>query len=79
MPFEVLRDRVDAVALVTEQEIHHAMRWIFDQHQYLIEPSAAAPVAAVLTGKCSRLDGDAVVILSGRNVAGQTARRILDA
>ena len=75
--FEVLRTRVDRVALVSEEEIFEAVRWMLERHQYLIEPSAAVTVAACLTGKCGQLPGNAVVVLSGRNVSVRTVRRIL--
>lgn len=68
LPFEVLRTRVDSVALVTEEELRAAVRWIAEKHQYLIEPSAAVTVAAVLSGK-AELRGTSVVVLSGRNVS----------
>jgi threonine dehydratase len=76
-PFEILRTRIDRVALITEEEILQGVRWMLESHQYLIEPSAAAPVAACLTGKAGRFDAPIVVVLSGRNVALPTLRRIL--
>jgi threonine dehydratase len=76
-PFEVLRTRVDRVALVSEGEIFEGVRWMLDAHQYLIEPSAAVVVAACLSGKAGRFDRPVVVVLSGRNVALSTLRRIL--
>ncbi|MGH9364404.1 MAG: threonine ammonia-lyase [Thermoanaerobaculia bacterium] len=76
-PFDVLRSRVDRVALLSEAEIFEAVRWMLDVHQYVIEPSAAAAVAACLTGKAGRLQGPAVIVLTGRNVSLQTLRRIL--
>jgi threonine dehydratase len=77
-PFEILRTRVDRVALVSEDEIFEGVRWMLDRHQYLIESSAAAVVAACLTGKAGRFDRPVVVVLSGRNVALSTLRRILN-
>lgn len=77
-PFEILRTRVDRVALVSEQEIFAGVRWMLDRHQYLIEPSAAAVIAACLSGKAGRFDRPVVVVLSGRNVALPTLRRILE-
>ncbi len=76
-PFEILRTRIERVALITEEEILQAVRWMLEAHQYLIEPSAAAPVAACLTGKAGRFDAPIAVVLSGRNVALPTLRRIL--
>ena len=75
--FEVLRSRVDRVALVSEAELFEAVRFTFEAHQYLIETSAAAGVAACLTGKAGKLEGPAVVVLTGRNVSLDTLRRIL--
>ena len=76
-PFEILRTRVDRVALVSEEEIFAGVRWMLDAHHYLIEPSAAVAVAACLSGKVGRFDRPVVVVLSGRNVALATLRRIL--
>jgi threonine dehydratase len=77
--FEVLRTRVDGVALISEAEIFDAVRFMLERHQYLIEPSAAVTVAAILTGKAGRLTSPTVAVISGRNVALPTIRRILGA
>lgn len=75
--FEVLKSRVDAVALVSEEEILAAVRWMLAEHQYLVEPSGAGTVAAILSGKTGRLESPAAVVLSGRNVSLESLRRIL--
>jgi threonine dehydratase len=75
--FEALKARVDAVALLSEEEIFGGVRFVLESHQYLIEPSAAVTVAAILTGRAGRLGSPAVAVLSGRNVALATLRRIL--
>jgi threonine dehydratase len=77
--FEALRSRVDRVALLGEAEIFDAVRFLLEHHQYLIEPSAAVVVAAILTGKAGRLASPTVAVISGRNVALSTVRRILAA
>lgn len=76
-PFEVLKTRLDHVALCSEDDLFAAVRFVFDEHQYVIETSAAAGVAAVLTGKAGSLAGPAVVVLTGRNISRATLRRIL--
>ena len=76
-PFEVLRSRIDRVALISEEEIFEALRWMLAEHHYLIEPSAAVTVAACLREKAGSFDSPVVVVLSGRNVSGETLRRIL--
>jgi len=75
--FEALKTRIDGVALLTEEEIFEAVRFVLDRHQYLIEPSSAVTVAAILTGKAGRIDAPAVAVISGRNVALPTLQRIL--
>lgn len=75
-PFEVLARGIDGVALVTDDEILGALRWLFDQHQWLVEPAGAAAVAACLAGQV-RASGPAVVVLTGRNVDRALARRFL--
>jgi threonine dehydratase len=77
--FEALRARIDGVALITETEIFDAVRFMLERHQYLIEPSAAVTVAAILTGKAGRLASATALVISGRNVALPTIRRILGA
>jgi threonine dehydratase len=75
--FEVLRSRVDRVALVSEREIFEGVRWMLENHQHLIEPSAAAAVAACVTRKAGTFAGPVVVVISGRNVSLKTLRKIL--
>jgi threonine dehydratase len=77
LPFEVLRSRVGRVELLSELELFEAVAWMLENHQYVIEPSAAAAIAAVLTGKAGTLPGPAVILVTGRNVAASTYRDIL--
>lgn len=78
IPFEILRSRVDRVALVSEDELLDAVAWTFENHQYAIEPSAAAGIAAALSGKAGSLSGPVVIVVTGRNVATETFRKILN-
>jgi threonine dehydratase len=75
--FEILRTRVDRVALVSEEDIFAGVRWMLENHQHLIEPSAAAAVAACLSGKGGRFDSPVVIVISGRNVSLETLKKIL--
>jgi threonine dehydratase len=75
--FEVMRTRLDDVVLVSEAEILAATCWVAEQHQYMIEPSAAVALAACLVGKIGGLAGPAAVILTGRNVGMVTWSKIL--
>ena len=70
----ILKDRVDRhVALVDEDEIKSATRWMVAQHQYLVEPTAAVTLAACLRGRIGKLAGPTVVLVCGRNVSLKTA------
>lgn len=75
--FEYLRTRVDDTPTVSENEIYDAVRWMIEEHQYLIEPTAAAVLAACLAGKVAPLDAPAVAVISGRNVSSATVRKLL--
>lgn len=76
-PFEILRTRVDRVALVSEADLFGAVRWTFDSHQYVIETSSAAAIAACLSGKVAQLRGPTVLVLTGRNLSAGTLQKIL--
>lgn len=77
LTFGVLGPRVNRVALVSESEILEGVRWMVAHHQYLIEPTAAVTVAACLAGRVGHLTEPAVVVISGRNVSAEAARKIL--
>jgi threonine dehydratase len=66
--FELLRSHVDDVVTVSEAEIVAAMRVVLGDLKLLIEPSAAVPVAAALTGKLGQRGERVGIVLSGGNV-----------
>ena len=61
--------------LVTEDEIEHAFRVLYQRAKLAVEPAAAVAAAAWLAGKVQA--ENPVLIVSGGNVAGQTAAAIL--
>lgn len=65
-----IRDQVEDVITVSDEEIVTAMRLAWERGKLLVEPSAAAALAAVLTESFRSLDGlhRVGVILSGGNV-----------
>ena len=77
LAFEVLVRWSTRVALVAENEILEAVRWMLANHQYLIEPTAAVAVAACLTGKIASSTEPTVVVISGRNVSVESVKKIL--
>ena len=66
----IIRDHVDRVLTVTDEEIRTAMRLVWERMKILIEPSAAVAVAAVLGDEFKSMRGMARVgiVLSGGNV-----------
>jgi threonine dehydratase len=67
-----------ASVLVTDAEIVAGMRFLYGRAKLACEPAGAAAVAALLAGKVP-VDpgGTAVAVVSGGNVAAQTASAIL--
>jgi threonine dehydratase len=75
LTLELVRERVSEVVLVSEAEIETAFRFVYERAKLACEPAGAAAVAAVLAGKVE--GGRTVCIVSGGNVAAQTAAAIL--
>ena len=70
LTWPVVRDLVERVVTVSEEQIIGAMRLMWERAKLLIEPSAAAAVAAVLTDEFKSLGGmnRVGIVLSGGNV-----------
>jgi threonine dehydratase len=66
--FAMVRDLVDEMVLVSEDEIAAAMRWCYWQEAQVVEGGGAVGVAALLAAKAEHLGERVVVVLSGRNV-----------
>jgi threonine dehydratase len=68
LTFPILKEYLEAIALVTEEEIRSAVVWLATKVHLVVEPSGAVPVAAVLFGKlpadCRRIG----VIVTGGNI-----------
>jgi threonine dehydratase len=65
--FPIIKELVKKVLLVSEEEIIHAMWWVWERMKIIIEPSSAVAIAAVVKYK-SELKGKKVgVIISGGN------------
>jgi threonine dehydratase len=72
---EIAQEHVEEVVLVSEEEIEEGFRFLYERAKLACEPAGAAAVAAVLAGKVE--GGRIVCIVSGGNVAAQTAAAIL--
>jgi threonine dehydratase len=68
-PFEVAREALDEIVLVTELEIHEGMRSLLTRAKLYAEGAGAAATAALLAGKIRVPAGTVVVsVVSGGNV-----------
>ena len=77
--YAIVRDCVEDVVTVTDDEIVAAMRVIIERAKQWVEPSGAAGVAALLEGKIPVHNGDEVVtVLSGGNIAVKQAAALLE-
>ena len=71
LTWPILRDHVEAVLTVSEDEIIAAMRLLWERAKLPVEPSAAVALAAVLGARFAReaATGERVgVVLTGGNV-----------
>ncbi|MEP2028191.1 MAG: hydroxyectoine utilization dehydratase EutB [Paracoccaceae bacterium] len=67
LTFEICRELVDEVVLVTEDEIYSGMQALFLQDRLVAEGACAVGHAAILAGKIV-LTGPTATVITGRNV-----------
>jgi threonine dehydratase len=78
LALEAARARNFESVLVEEEEIEAGMRFLYERAKLAAEPAGATGVAALLAGKIPLAEHEtAVVVVSGGNVAAQTAAAIL--
>jgi threonine dehydratase len=66
--FPIVRDRVERIVLVTEDQIREAQRALWEDVRLIVEPGGAAAFAALRSGACPVSSGERVcVVLSGGN------------
>ena len=69
LTFPIMQQHLASIVLVTDEELAAATRFMLLRLKLLVEPSGAASIAALLTGKVPGLHGKKIgVILSGGNV-----------
>ena len=71
LTFEVNRRLVDQVVTVSDKELVHAMRFLFERMKLVSEPGGAAAVAALLEGKAGQNSGRVGAVVSGGNVGAE--------
>jgi len=75
--FDLVRDLVDAIALVAESSIETAMRNLVYRERLVTEGAGATAVAALLQGGLDTGDGPIGIMVTGRNVDPSVLKRIL--
>jgi threonine dehydratase len=66
--FDIIKDLVDDIVLVSEDDIRLAMRRLAFESKLVVEPSGAVSTAAVLSGRLDVGGKQVVAIISGGNV-----------
>jgi len=74
----LIREHLDGLVPVTEEQIAEAIRYLAREHGLVAEGAGAAPVAAILAGTIP-ISGQAVAIISGRNITLQALAQVLQA
>lgn len=74
--FEVVRDYVDEIITVTDDEISMAILLLLERAKLVVEPAGAAAAAAILAGKVES-KGDTVAVASGGNIDPLLLQRVI--
>jgi len=74
--FEIIREAVDEVVTVDEDDIARALLVLLERAKLVVEPAGAVSVAALMTGAV-QLDGPVVALLSGGNIDPLLMQRVI--
>jgi threonine dehydratase len=75
--FNIVRDYVDDLVLVSEEEIAEGIRHAYFNEQVIIEGGGAVGIAALLAAKVKPGD-KTIVLLSGKNIDMELHRKIIN-
>jgi len=67
--YSIAKKNVDEIELVSEQEIEKAVFTVFQECHLIVEPSAAAAVAALFKMKQRKVKEQVAVVISGGNIS----------
>ncbi|TDN92406.1 threonine ammonia-lyase [Microbacterium sp. BK668] len=76
VPFALIRELVDEVVTVTDDDIARALLVLLERAKQVVEPAGAVGVAAILAGKVQGT-GPTVSILSGGNIDPLLLQRVV--
>jgi len=78
VPFQIARDLIDEVVIVSEEEIYEAIYTLLDLTQLVVEGSGAVGVAALLFDRVNLKGRKVVAVISGGNIDADLLFKILD-
>jgi threonine dehydratase len=76
--FPIVRELVDEVVLVEEEEIAQAIVALLERTKLLVEGAGAVTLAALLNGRVKDLSGKTVCLLSGGNIDVRTISLVVE-
>ncbi|MEN2740097.1 threonine ammonia-lyase [Microbacterium sp. X-17] len=76
VPFEIIKELVDDVVTVTEDDIARALLVLLERAKQVVEPAGAVGAAAILAGKIEPR-GTTVSVLSGGNIDPLLLQRVV--
>ena len=76
--YPVIRQLVDRIITVTDEEIVFAMKLVFDKMKLLIEPSSAVTIAALLKEKEVFANKRVGIIVTGGNIDPSHAQKLFE-
>lgn len=76
LPFEIIRDLVDEVVTVSDDDIARALLMLLERAKQVVEPAGAVGVAAILAGRIVA-SGPTVTVLSGGNIDPLLLQRVV--
>jgi len=74
VPFELIRQHIDKVVTVSENDIAKAILILLERSKQVVEPAGAVAVAALMNGK-AKAKGKTIAILSGGNMEPHLLQR----
>ena len=76
IPFAIVRDLVDEVVTVSDDDIARAIVDLLERAKVVVEPAGAVGMAAILAGRVAPT-GPTVVVLSGGNIDPMLLQRVV--
>ena len=76
--FPIVRELVDEIVLVDEEDISLAIVALLERTKLLVEGAGAVPLAALLAGVVKNLQGKTVCLLSGGNIDVKTISVVVE-